>query len=395
MALTYAGRYDGIALDPSGKPQRLGKVYVTQAATPVGSGAPAQLYDGRLKTTLLPLGQPVTADQLGNYYCYLVPVIGGYDFTCNGGSYNDSVMPDLGDLAERIGAVLTVAGHSPDTLGNVTLIVADIGGAATDTLVVHKAGDTMTGPLSLTTLQDPAGDALSKVTFGATGPTVAGGLTVTGNMTVNAALAVSGPLFANGGITVATGQSVSMNAGNLTIAGGSLVTTGTGVIATATVTDSTGAFNAMRISTAGVGLAGAAVPASGVAVIGPLTLTGSLTANNGLVASIQEVVDTVVLTAGGTQAIPDVTVDTMHAYTFGAGNVTFTFPVAAAGKSFTLALKQDATGGRTAIWPTAATVRFSGGTAPTLTITANKTDYLSFVCTDGTHWDGMPAGLNF
>ncbi len=64
---------------------------------------------------------------------------------------------------------------------------------------------------------------------------------------------------------------------------------------------------------------------------------------------------------------------------------TFTMPTATAGKSFILLLKQAAsTGNGTA---TFTGVKFSGGTAPTITATAGKMDILTFT-SDGTNWYG-------
>ena len=74
------------------------------------------------------------------------------------------------------------------------------------------------------------------------------------------------------------------------------------------------------------------------------------------------------------------------------GNCTFTFPTPTAGAQFTLLLKQDATGSRTLTWPTSA--RWPGGTAPTITATASRTDVISFIC-DGTYWLGFVGGQNF
>ena len=74
------------------------------------------------------------------------------------------------------------------------------------------------------------------------------------------------------------------------------------------------------------------------------------------------------------------------------GNCTFTFPTATAGKSFTLLLKQDATGSRTVTWPAA--VKWPGGTAPTITSTASKLDKYVFT-SDGTNWYGSNAGQNY
>lgn len=68
-------------------------------------------------------------------------------------------------------------------------------------------------------------------------------------------------------------------------------------------------------------------------------------------------------------------------FTFGAGNATLTFSnPPPAGSLVTVVLVQDGTGSRTVTWP--ATVKWSGGTAPTLTTTASKRDVFQFM------WDG-------
>lgn len=74
------------------------------------------------------------------------------------------------------------------------------------------------------------------------------------------------------------------------------------------------------------------------------------------------------------------------------GNCVLTYPPPTAGGQFTLLLKQDATGSRTVTWPP--TVRWAGGTAPTLTATAGRTDVVAFLA-DGTYWLGFVGGLNF
>ena len=73
------------------------------------------------------------------------------------------------------------------------------------------------------------------------------------------------------------------------------------------------------------------------------------------------------------------------------GTCTITMPAAVSGKSFTLLLKQDATGSRTVTW---ATVAWPSGTAPTITSTASKMDKYVFI-SDGTYWYGSNAGQNY
>jgi hypothetical protein len=109
------------------------------------------------------------------------------------------------------------------------------------------------------------------------------------------------------------------------------------------------------------------------------------------VAVIQEDAN-IVAASGAAQTIPDVTTATMNIIVLTA-NCTLTFPPVAAGKSFLLALKQDATGSRTVTWP--GTIFWAGGTAPTLTTTANKLDLISVMSLDGTEWIGVVAGQSF
>lgn len=73
------------------------------------------------------------------------------------------------------------------------------------------------------------------------------------------------------------------------------------------------------------------------------------------------------------------------------GNCTFTFTAPGGPCSLVLKLVQDATGSRTVTWPAA--VHWSGGTAPTLTTTANKVDIITFYY-DGTTYFGN-SSLNY
>ena len=73
------------------------------------------------------------------------------------------------------------------------------------------------------------------------------------------------------------------------------------------------------------------------------------------------------------------------------GNATITMPTAAAGKSFVIMLKQDATGSRTVTWTT---VVWPSAITPTITSTASKQDMYSFF-SDGTNWYGVTVGQNY
>jgi hypothetical protein len=101
-----------------------------------------------------------------------------------------------------------------------------------------------------------------------------------------------------------------------------------------------------------------------------------------------------VAAAGAAQTLPDPTAgsqpQSVNRLTLTAANCALTFPTPVAGKSMTLVLIQDATGGRTVTWP--ATVKWSGGIVPVLSTGANKVDYFTFLCTDGSTWTGFIAG---
>lgn len=98
-----------------------------------------------------------------------------------------------------------------------------------------------------------------------------------------------------------------------------------------------------------------------------------------------------VAASGTAKTLPDVNVATMHDVTL-TGNCTFTFPTLAAGKSFKLVLRQDATGSRTVTWP--GTVKWPAATAPTITATASHWDIYDFIAA-GTNWLGRGVAQNY
>jgi hypothetical protein len=85
----------------------------------------------------------------------------------------------------------------------------------------------------------------------------------------------------------------------------------------------------------------------------------------------------------------DITNGTFQSLTMtSATALTVTLPTATAGKSFILIVRQPASGTANAVsWAASPPVKWSGGTAPTITATVAKADILTFVC-DGTNWYG-------
>ena len=112
------------------------------------------------------------------------------------------------------------------------------------------------------------------------------------------------------------------------------------------------------------------------------------TANGGL-----ETVNTIA--SSGSSLTINLSSGNMAAVTLTA-NCAITLSGATNGKacSLTLILKQDATGSRTVTWPVS--VKWSGATAPTLTTTAAKADFVSLLTVDGgATWYGFVSGTNY
>lgn len=77
----------------------------------------------------------------------------------------------------------------------------------------------------------------------------------------------------------------------------------------------------------------------------------------------------------------------------GNGDNALILSTPGAGAHYTLELKQPAGGAAgTVTWPV--TVLWSGGTAPTLTVTNSKTDFILFYW-NGTNYIGYLIGLNY
>ena len=173
--------------------------------------------------------------------------------------------------------------------------------------------------------------------------------------------------------------------------------TGAGTAANARTALSAAASGANSDITSLAGLTTALSVAQGGS--GAVTLTGILK-GNGTQTLTNKTVEAGTFTNGYTEEVN--TANTSTAYTISladgsfqvltlTGNATITMPTATAGRSFILLLKQDGTGSRTVTW---STVKWPGGTAPTITATASKQDILSFVA-DGTNWYGATGGQNY
>jgi len=167
----------------------------------------------------------------------------------------------------------------------------------------------------------------------------------------------------------------------------------TGAITTNSTFDGVDIATRDAILTSTTTTAAAALPKAGG------TLSGAIVAADQIISApvLKDVGETCVAnaTSGATDTI-SLTDGNVHNVTLTA-NCTFTFsapPASGTSGSFTLFLNQDGTGSRTATWP--GTVKWAGGTAPTLTTTASRTDILVFTTIDaGTIWYGAVSGQDF
>lgn len=230
-------------------------------------------------------------------------------------------------------------GNVTKTAGGTSLTIAN--GVVAPAMLTTGApswvsgGDvTVTGDITVTG-NDIKSSSATAITMSGANVTVAGDLTVTGN-DINSSTAVA--------LTLA-GSDVTV-AGDLTVTGNDIKSS------SATAMSMSGADVSMQGNTSFKNYT------EGVVAIGTVGASHTFVLTNGTV-------QTATLTS--------------------ATACTFTMPTATAGKSFVVLLKQPASGSTTTATFTG--VKWSGGTAPTITATLGRLDVISFFA-DGTNWYG-------
>ncbi len=96
--------------------------------------------------------------------------------------------------------------------------------------------------------------------------------------------------------------------------------------------------------------------------------------------------------AGAGTATLDLSLGSEHRITMPAGNITIALSNDTNAKKFIVSILQDSGGSRTVSW--FSTIRWAGGSAPTLTTTGSKRDTFGFIRTGSSTYDGFIIGQN-
>jgi hypothetical protein len=180
-----------------------------------------------------------------------------------------------------------------------------------------------------------------------------------------------------GNVAIQLGNTVT-TIGNVTLSNPTL---NNATMANVTINSVTSTFPNNYLSNSSVTLGNTALTLGST-----VTSVGNATVANVTVTNYIETLQAVG-TVGATSTLSLTTGTVLTATLTASTPCTFTMPTATAGKSFILKLIQASSGMTTA---TFTSVKWPGGTAPTITATASAVDILSFV-SDGTNWYGTFA----
>ena len=180
-----------------------------------------------------------------------------------------------------------------------------------------------------------------------------------------------------GNVAIQLGNTVT-TIGNVTLSNPTL---NNATMANVTINSVTSTFPNNYLSNSSVTLGNTALTLGST-----VTSVGNATVANVTVTNYIETLQAVG-TVGSTSTLSLTTGTVLTATLTASTPCTFTMPTATAGKSFILKLIQASSGMTTA---TFTSVKWPGGTAPTITATASAVDILSFV-SDGTNWYGTFA----
>ncbi len=318
------------------------------------------------------------------------------------------VNPDIGDaVALSVKPDTASSGFSIKNANGVNVATFGVGSAASTnisfggTLSMGANSITMTGSLGATGARLTAGwftdltvtNAIAGSVTGSAGSVAVGGITGLGTG-VATALAVNvgtaGSFVVNGGALGTPSSGTLTNATGLPVAGitASTVTAlGVGSIELGHATDTTIA----RVSAGVVSIEGVNIltTGTGLALAGG-TMTGKFTEAG------RDVVGATYSPASGAQTVAlDCTTNNVHIVNGNVNGTAITFTITGAtnNQPFIVSILQGGTTVST-ISGWFATVRWAGGTPPTLTATLNKRDTFGFIRTGTNTYDGFIVGQN-
>ena len=135
-------------------------------------------------------------------------------------------------------------------------------------------------------------------------------------------------------------------------------------------------------------LSGVTSTAKAVSTAGAQTIAGKKTLDEGAIIHAPKVYTP----EAAATATLDLSLGNNHEITMPAGNITIAISNETNGQYFTIDITQDGTGSRTVTWFT--TIKWAGGSAPTLTTTADKRDSFGFKVTGTDTYDGFVIGAD-
>lgn len=159
--------------------------------------------------------------------------------------------------------------------------------------------------------------------------------------------------------------------------------------------DSAGALDATKVADLDTAqtLTNKTITAADNTLSDVVSLTGTQTLTNKTITPVK-LVNTVASStpAGGATDTLDLDTANIFKVTMPAGNITLAISNETVGQCFMIELTQDGTGSRTVTW--FSTIKWAGGSAPTLTTTGGKRDTLGFRVTGTDTYDGFIVGQN-